>query len=191
VIETCKRFAYPLANAIKCALEVTKTGVVALSSGSLVAIPGLNLSPHELMGYLINLSFKPVHTLQHKFISLSPADKTLGDIVKKIGLECISPETVDVKSPILVVTETVQLNIVIGSYTYKAPIDAEYVEEYAIKNGLPVDTLILSEFPLHQENIFTFKVDDIGGNKSRISFTNVPESAVREVLVTLPDLLKN
>jgi hypothetical protein len=191
MIETCKTFAYPLANAIKCALNVSKTGIAALSAGSLVSIPGLNLSPHELMGYLVNLSFAPVSGLQHKLISLSPSDKTLGDIVKKIGMTCTSPDTVDLTSPVLGITDVVKFSVIIGTYTYKAPIDAEDVENYAAVNGLPVDTLILSEFPLYQEKVFTYKVEDLGGNKSRISFTNVPYSEVREVLVTLPNLLKN
>ena len=190
MIETCKVFAYPLANAIKCALSLTKTGVAALSAGSLVSIPGLNLSPHELLGYLINLSFEPILTLQHKYISLSPSDKTLGHIVNKIGLRCVSPEKVDMDSAILAVTDTVRFTVIIGRYTYKSPLCAEQVEDYAVSQGLPVDTLVMADLPLFQENTFPIIVDDIGDDKVRISFPSVPESAVREVLVTLPDLLK-
>ena len=154
MIETCKVFAYPLANAVRCALSVTKTGVVALSAESIVSMPGCNLSPHELMGYLVNLSFKPVPSLQRKTVSLSPMDKTLRNIVNKIGLQCVSPDTVDLDSPILVVTNTVQFSLIIGTYTVESPVDPEDVEEFAVRNGLPLDTLILSELPMHQENVF-------------------------------------
>jgi len=142
------------------------------------------------MGFLVNLSFKSTPSPQRKFVSLSPTDKTVGDIVKKIGLQCVNPDTIDLDTPVLVVTNTVRFDILIGTYSYKTPLDLEYVEECARKNGIPTDTLIAAEFPMFQESIFPYEIEDIGGNKSRISFTTVPESAVREVLATLPDLLK-
>ena len=190
MIEVCNVYAYPLANSIRCALSVSKTGVVALSTGGLVSIPGMNLSPHELMGYLVNLSFKPVASLQTKHISLSPMDKTLRHIVNKIGIEPVNTDIIDLDTPILVVTDMVQFTIVVGTHTFSSPLDKDYVEDYAMRQGVDVDSLILSTFPLFQENTFPYVIDDIGGNKSRISFTNVPKSTVTDVFATLLNLSK-
>ena len=161
-----------------------------MSTGSLISIPGLSLSPHELMGYLVNLSFEPVRLPKAISFSLTATDKTLQDIVNRIGLKLVTTEGIDLKTPILSVTEGVILQILIGTYAIDAPLSKEVVEDYAIRNKMDVNKLILSTFPLHQERLFPFEVVDIGGNRSRISFKTVPFSEVQKVLNAIQNLAK-
>jgi len=112
------------------------------------------------------------------------------DIVNRIGLKLVTTEGIDLKTPILSVTEGVILQILIGTYAIDAPLSKEVVEDYAIRNKMDVNKLILSTFPLHQERLFPFEVVDIGGNRSRISFKTVPFSEVQKVLNAIQNLAK-
>jgi hypothetical protein len=190
MLEVCSVSAHPIANAIRAALSVSKTGVVALNTGSLISIPGLSLTPHELMGYLVNLSFEPVTSPKAVSVSLTASDKTLQDIVNRIGMKLASTENVDLNAPILVVTEGVILHLLIATHTFDAPLGKETVNDYAIHNGMNLDTTITSSLPMFQERDFPFEVIDLGGNRSRISFKTVPLSAVQLVLNTLQNLPK-
>jgi len=142
------------------------------------------------MGYLVNLSFSKQSPLQVKSISFSPADKTLGHIVKKIGLDMINHDCVDLDSPIFVITDTFRLNVIIATHTVASPLDKSIVEDYAASQGISVDLMVVSSFPMMQENTFPYKIEPIGWGKSRITFTNVPESVVLEHVKRLPDLFK-
>lgn len=188
--------AYPLANLIRTAFSLEKRGVVALGTDSTIFIPGVNLSPHELMGHLVNLSFNfgkedlGIQGFKAISIELTSSHHTLGDISRLIGLEVITSDGVDLETPILSVTEVVSCMLIVGTYTATAVITGEDVYEYAVANTFNPDTMIVSELPMHQERLFPYTVEKLEGGLSGVKFNSVDELEVDKLLKGLSEIKK-
>ena len=189
MIEVANTLAYPLANAIRCALNISKTGVLGIKTDSLVTIPGINLNPHELFANLVNLSFVDhVNGLRFESITLSPQDRTLRDIAKKLPLKVIDNGLGDLDVPFVVITDMIVLPLIISSYNYISPITKSYIYETLRKQGSDPDSFLFTKLPFFQERQFPYIIEEVNEEVSRIVFTDVSKDRIIEILASFPHL---